>query len=53
MNLVRWSPFHDMTLLPQMNRLSDGSMQGWSWGAGLIRRRDSALSPAMRSLDQQ
>jgi len=30
MNLVRWTPFHDMTLLQnQMNRLFDGAMQGW------------------------
>jgi HSP20 family protein len=31
MNLVRWSPFHDMTLLQnQMNRLFDNTLQGWS-----------------------
>src|SRR4030095_11013859 len=30
MNLVRWTPFHDMTLLQnQMNRLFDGALQGW------------------------
>jgi len=30
MNLVRWTPFHDMTLLQNhMNRLFDGAMQGW------------------------
>ncbi|HET9218350.1 MAG TPA: Hsp20/alpha crystallin family protein [Terriglobia bacterium] len=30
MNLVRWTPFHDMTLLQnQMNRLFDGTLQGW------------------------
>jgi HSP20 family protein len=31
MNLVRWSPFHDMTLLQsQMNRLFDNTLQGWT-----------------------
>lgn len=30
MNLVRWTPFHDMTLLQnQMNRLFDGTLQSW------------------------
>ena len=30
MNLVRWTPFHDMTLLQnQMNRLFDGALEGW------------------------
>jgi HSP20 family protein len=30
MNIVRWTPFHDMTLLQsQMNRLFDGPLQGW------------------------
>lgn len=31
MNLVRWNPFQDMTLLQnQMNRLFDTTLQGWS-----------------------
>jgi HSP20 family protein len=30
MNLVRWTPFHDMTLLQNhMNRLFDGALQSW------------------------
>ena len=30
MNFVRWTPFHDMTLLQnQMNRLFDNALHGW------------------------
>jgi len=38
MNIVRWTPFHDMTLLQnQMNRLFDGAMQGWPGDANGTR----------------
>jgi HSP20 family protein len=34
MNLVRWTPFHDMTHLQNhMNRLFDGALQGWPSGS--------------------